>query len=179
MKSLPIGERIKELRLSRKMTQQEVVGDHITRNMLSKIENNSATPSVRTLEYIAAKLGVPPGALLGENDKLPEEDHESEESIVSEKIFALESARKAFRDHQYEECLRVIHSAFNELPDEAALLAAMAYLALSEMAFAAGDTGSVLRYSGECVKHNRSGLYYNPTLEAKATMLLNSIQNSH
>ncbi|NCU26626.1 XRE family transcriptional regulator, partial [Candidatus Nomurabacteria bacterium] len=55
MKSLPIGERIKELRLSRKMTQQEVVGDHITRNMLSKIENNSATPSVRTLEYIAAK----------------------------------------------------------------------------------------------------------------------------
>ena len=48
-----LGEKIKAARLERHMTQKDVVGDYITRNMLSKIENGSATPSVKTLEYLA------------------------------------------------------------------------------------------------------------------------------
>ena len=54
-----LGEKIKAARLERHMTQKDVVGDYITRNMLSKIENGSATPSVKTLEYLAGALGLP------------------------------------------------------------------------------------------------------------------------
>ncbi|MCL2407079.1 MAG: helix-turn-helix domain-containing protein [Defluviitaleaceae bacterium] len=61
-----LGVRIKNLRLAKKLTQSDVVGCYMTRNMLSKIENGSATPSVRTLEYLAAVLGVPVGYLLDE-----------------------------------------------------------------------------------------------------------------
>ncbi len=190
MKSLPIGERIKELRLSKKMTQQEVVGDHITRNMLSKIENNSATPSVRTLEYIAGKLGVPPGVLLSENERLPEEDNDPAGSISCARCSFLDAAREAYRSNQYEKCLLIIHTAFGGSSgvsaddsvhgdDEARLLAAMACLSLSERAFAAADTDAIIRYSEECIKYNRSGMYYNPTLEAKASMLLKSTNESH
>lgn len=55
---MTLGQRIKEVRLERQMTQQEVVGDYITRNMLSQIENDVATPSVKTLEYLAKRLGL-------------------------------------------------------------------------------------------------------------------------
>ena len=41
-----IGEKIKALRISKRMTQSELAGDQITRNMLSLIENGSALPSL-------------------------------------------------------------------------------------------------------------------------------------
>ncbi|MGI5898680.1 MAG: helix-turn-helix domain-containing protein [Christensenellales bacterium] len=69
-----IGGKIRELRLHRKMTQSEVVEGYMTRNMLSKIENGSATPSIRTLEHIAQALEVPMGYFVSDEDmkKLPE-----------------------------------------------------------------------------------------------------------
>ena len=50
MSSNELGRRIKEARLAKKLTQAEVVGDFITRNMLSQIESGSALPSVKTLQ---------------------------------------------------------------------------------------------------------------------------------
>ena len=38
---MTLGQKIKSARLARGMTQKELVGDAITRNMLSKIENLS------------------------------------------------------------------------------------------------------------------------------------------
>ncbi len=61
---MTLGQKIKDARLARGMTQKELVGDFITRNMLSKIENDSATPSVRTLERLAGALGLPTGYFL-------------------------------------------------------------------------------------------------------------------
>ncbi|MDR0324636.1 MAG: helix-turn-helix domain-containing protein [Oscillospiraceae bacterium] len=68
---MTIGQRIREARLGRQMTQQELVGDYITRNMLSKIENDAATPSVRTLEYLAGAMGLPPGVFLSDTPADP------------------------------------------------------------------------------------------------------------
>ena len=51
-----IGEKIKRLRCAKLMTQSELVGGEITRNMLSRIENGAAQPSLDTLRYIAKKL---------------------------------------------------------------------------------------------------------------------------
>lgn len=56
-----LGEKIREMRLKKGMTQKELAGDRFTRNMLSLIENGTASPSVSTLLYIAEKLGTPAG----------------------------------------------------------------------------------------------------------------------
>lgn len=58
MENNTLGKRIKEARLAKKMTQSEVVGDFITRNMLSQIESGSATPSVKTLEYLLSLIHI-------------------------------------------------------------------------------------------------------------------------
>ena len=44
MPQTDIGEKIKRLRLQRNMTQSDLAGDQITRNMLSRVENGAALP---------------------------------------------------------------------------------------------------------------------------------------
>ena len=53
-----LGQLIKEARLAKKMTQSEVVGNFITRNMLSQIESGTAIPSVKTLQYLSERLDI-------------------------------------------------------------------------------------------------------------------------
>lgn len=64
-----IGEKIKNIRCAKMMTQQELAGEFITRNMLSRIENGFALPSIPTLVYIAERLGVPAGYLLSDESE--------------------------------------------------------------------------------------------------------------
>ncbi|WP_105618150.1 helix-turn-helix domain-containing protein [Vallitalea okinawensis] len=61
-----IGEKIKELRKELKVTQSEVAGKDMTKSMLSQIENNIATPSMRSLKIIANKLNKPVAYFLEE-----------------------------------------------------------------------------------------------------------------
>ena len=51
-----IGEKIRELRIKKGMTQRELAGDKITRNMLSLIESGNASPSIQTLLYLSERL---------------------------------------------------------------------------------------------------------------------------
>lgn len=52
-----LGERIKHLRKELKMTQTDLAGGEMTKSMLSQIENNLATPSMKNMQYIAGRLG--------------------------------------------------------------------------------------------------------------------------
>lgn len=61
-----LGANIKAARISRGMTQGQLAGEDITRNMLSLIENGSALPSIPTLCAIAERLELTPGALMGD-----------------------------------------------------------------------------------------------------------------
>ena len=63
-----LGERIKQARLERGLSQRQLCGDRITRNMLSLIESGKANPAMDTLQYLAARLGVGVSLLLGETD---------------------------------------------------------------------------------------------------------------
>lgn len=53
-----IGTKIKVLRNKAKLTQSEFCGEFMNRTILSKIENNTLTPSIKQLEYIAEKLNI-------------------------------------------------------------------------------------------------------------------------
>ena len=63
---MELGARIKACRLELGLSQRQLCGDYMTRNMLSQIENGSAKPSVKTLEYLAGQLGKPVSYFLEE-----------------------------------------------------------------------------------------------------------------
>lgn len=65
-----VGIRIKKLRKELNMTQSELAGDEMTKSMLSQIENNVSSPSMKSLEYLAARLNKPV-AYFVEEDELP------------------------------------------------------------------------------------------------------------
>ena len=55
--TMELGEKLKLARLEAGLSQRQLCGEEITRNMLSLIENGSAKPSMKTLQYLAGKLG--------------------------------------------------------------------------------------------------------------------------
>lgn len=61
-----LGERIRTLRKQQKLTLEALAGDHLTKGMLSLIENNKANPSMESLSYIAERLGVEVSELMEE-----------------------------------------------------------------------------------------------------------------
>lgn len=97
MNSAELGKRIKEARLARKMTQADVVGDFITRNMLSQIESGTANPSVKTLTYLAKVLQLPVNYLLP--DEL--ETYDTSEETVNADFEALIKMKSAYKREEY------------------------------------------------------------------------------
>lgn len=63
---MAIGEKLKEARLAAGLSQRQLCGDRLTRNMLSQIENGTAKPSMGTLTYLAQRLEKPVGWFLEE-----------------------------------------------------------------------------------------------------------------
>lgn len=61
---MDIGGKLRQARLESGLSQRQLCGDVITRNMLSLIENGSARPSMDTLIYLAGQLGKPIGYFL-------------------------------------------------------------------------------------------------------------------
>ncbi len=75
------------------MTQRELAGDEITRNMLSRIENGAALPSIGSLLYIADRLEVSPAYFFDETERPQGE--------VENAISAL------YNEGEYEKCISV------------------------------------------------------------------------
>ncbi|MCD7776479.1 MAG: helix-turn-helix domain-containing protein [Firmicutes bacterium] len=119
---MSLGGKIRELRVSRGMTQKELAGEEITRNMLSLIENGSATPSLGTLVYIADKLDVSPAYFLDESEKTPSE--------IESMICSL------YNEGEYEKCIRAGSSL--SAADAGSLLA-NCYLNLAAEKYLSGD----------------------------------------
>ena len=56
---MELGEKLKQARLEAGLSQRQLCGDTVTRNMLSLIENGTAQPSMDTLRQFAQRLGKP------------------------------------------------------------------------------------------------------------------------
>ena len=88
-----IGARIRECRLAAGMTQEELAGDIITRNMLSMIESGKSTPSLETLSEICARLGVSVSRIFADE----------REDAIFRKGKIIDSFRALFREKRYSE----------------------------------------------------------------------------
>lgn len=64
---MTMGQRILQARLEAGLSQRELAGEEITRNMLSSLEHDTANPSVGTLVYLARRLGKPVSWFFGED----------------------------------------------------------------------------------------------------------------
>lgn len=123
-----VGERIRQLRLSKLMTQTELAGTQITRNMLSSIEHGTALPSLPTAIYIAERLNVPVGYLLAEED----------EAFFYRKMAQIGNVRRAFAAGDHAGCLALLAAFGEEADDELALIGAECEYGLAREALAAG-----------------------------------------
>lgn len=63
---MELGEKLRHARLEAGLSQRQLCGEEITRNMLSLIENGSAKPSMKTLQYLSTRLGKPVSYFLEE-----------------------------------------------------------------------------------------------------------------
>jgi len=117
-----LGQKIKNLRIEKMMTQKELAGSEITRNMLSQIENGGAQPSLSTIVYLAGKLGVPAGYLLSEGD----------EEFLYNKTNAMKNIKRAYADRNFELCREMCLSSFDEFDDELELILTDSCLGLAE-----------------------------------------------
>ena len=64
---MDLSKKLKQARLDAGLSQKALCGDRITRNMLSQIENGSASPSMDTLRYLAGQWGKPLSYFLDED----------------------------------------------------------------------------------------------------------------
>ena len=81
---MELGEKLRQARLEAGLSQRQLCGEEITRNMLSQIENGSAKPSMDTLRYFAQRLGKPVSWFL------------EEEGAISPNSQVMAAARAAF-----------------------------------------------------------------------------------
>ena len=63
---MELGEKIRVARLAAGLSQRQLCGQTITRNMLSQIEHGTARPSIDTLRILAARLDLPVSYFLEE-----------------------------------------------------------------------------------------------------------------
>lgn len=82
---MELGQRLRKARLEAGLSQRQLCGDTITRNMLSQIENGSARPSMVTLEYLAKQLGKPISYFL------------EEQAVTSPNQAVMDAARRAWQ----------------------------------------------------------------------------------
>ena len=78
---MELGEKIRQARLDAGMSQRQLCGEEITRNMLSLIENGGAKPSMKTLTVLARRLGKPVGYFLDDTAPDPTELTASAEAL--------------------------------------------------------------------------------------------------
>ena len=92
-----LGEKLKQLRRLRGVTQKELAGNFLTRNMLSQIERGVAMPSYATIALLSKKLRVDPSYFFESSFSL--EHYE----ILS----ALPQIKRCFSKGQFSLCLRL------------------------------------------------------------------------
>ena len=163
---MTIGEKIKKTRKEQGMTQRELCGDVITRNMLSRIENNAALPSLETLTYIASRLGIPAGfLLLDENDALL--------SVRADKVKA---ARIMFAERRFNDCLKALDE-IDDMDDELYLILAHCHFNIGLDYFNGGSLHSAARHFELSSENAKKTIYDTSSIES-AMMLYTTVCNN-
>lgn len=153
---MEIGKKIKRFRTEKEMTQAELAGDFITRNMLSLIEAGKAQPSLPTVEYIAKKLNVPLGVLVSDD----------ESDGFFRKIQRLGSIKKAFAEKNYALCRELCESVDGD--DEIYLILSKCVLENAKELFFDGKLRASCAEFDRAVELTKKTIYDTDTIKSEA-----------
>ena len=132
---MELGEKLRLARLEAGLSQRALCGDEVTRNMLSRIENGAARPSMKTLGCLAARLGKPVSYFL------------EEDTVCSPNQEIMTAVRQLFDGKDYAGAMRALaqYRAPDEIYDrERQLLEILVRLHLAEEAIGDGREPSPL-----------------------------------
>ncbi len=151
-----VGEKIKKIRTAKLMTQKELAGTEITRNMLSRIENGVAQPSLGTLLYIAERLKVSPGFLLaGDSDEL-----------LYFKSIEMNNIKNAYLSKNFRLCRDMCQNS-EWCDDELTLIWAESCLRVGVEEFCGGYLYSALSNFDEALRHCENTIYNTDIIKAE------------
>ena len=142
---MTLGQKLRQTRLSKGLSQSQVAGDCVTRNMLSQIENDQASPSMRTLEHLAQALGVSVGWLLS--------DEQTDATMER-----MRRARTLFRERNFEGCL-ALFAQDEPGDDETLLLRSMAAGELAGQLLLDEQISRAKELAALSLEWNRKSLY--------------------
>lgn len=126
---MELGEKLLRARQEAGLSQRQLCGEEITRNMLSQIEHGTARPSMATLQYLAARLGKPVSYFL------------EEDAVVSPNQQTIVQARDAFDCGDFSAALDALSQYRSPDPvydREQQLLQTLTLLSLAEAAITEG-----------------------------------------
>ena len=154
---MELGQKIRQARLEAGLSQRQLCGDTITRNMLSLIENGSAQPSMDTLRFLAQGLGKPVGYFL-------------KEATVSPNQACILAARGLPED-QLVDALKLYKAPDEVFDPEYYLLMAMGTMALAEKAIEENRLPLAGQYLAQAQALGKASLYYTPAFEQRRLLL--------
>lgn len=164
---MDLGTKIKNLRKKHNMTQSALSGDRITRNMLSKIENGEALPSLETLFYIAERLGVTAGFLLSAE----------EDSFEFEKAACQRELKIAMRNGKYQEYVNIWKKKLGRCDDEIAFGLSYAYYRIGAAYTYSGAMKSAEEALMTSLEYSKKTVYKTDFIRAGCILLLSISRN--
>lgn len=159
---MELGQRIKQARLAAGLSQRQLCGDTITRNMLSLIESGRAKPSMDTLSDLAARLGKPMGYFL------------EEDAVLSPNQKIIADARQAYTDGRFRDVLTALeeYQQSDEVFDEERFfLEALAAMALAEQVMDEGKGVYALSLLEQAGVAGGQSVYYTEDTERRRLLL--------
>lgn len=157
---MEMGEKIKQARLEAGLTQRQLCGDVITRNMLSLIENGASRPSMDTLKYLAGQLGKSVSFFLEET------------TVETPNPHVMDRARQAYIHRDYAALLQILAQYRGPDPlfeEEKLYLCALGALGRAEELLRenrAAEAETLLE------QVHRGSIYYRPDMEQRRRLLL-------
>lgn len=160
---MTLGEKLRSARQEAGLSQRQLCGEYMTRNMLSQIENGSARPSMDTLKYLAERLGKSISYFL------------EEQAVTSPNQALMASARKAYAAGDPAQCRKELEN-YRE-PDEVFdqerwLLESLACMALAEQMIAQGRMPYAAQLLTQASQAGERTSYDTPGMERERLLLL-------
>lgn len=156
---MELGQRIRAARLEAGLSQRQLCGDTITRNMLSLIENGSAKPSMETLRILAGRLGKSVGFFLEEDGALSPNAAlmaKARQAAPAQALALLEAYKAPDGDFDPERYLLEVHACLN----------------LAEQALEDCKPGLAVHYLTRARDAGEQTPYYTEDLERQRLLLL-------
>ena len=157
---MELGEKIKTARQALGLSQRQLCGDTITRNMLSLIESGKARPGMDTLTYLAGRLGKPVSYFL------------EEQAVTFPNQPIMDAARGFYAAGEHRQALEALEGYCPDgvFDGEKGLLEALCCMALARQALDQGKqayAAALLERAGQT-----GSVYYDDALERQRLLLL-------